>query len=317
MTGTSRRAEVEPAWVAQIVARRPLRYRLGADAALDRPGHVRAASGLTWLGSQLVVVQDDAAFLGVVDPSTGLVDDVPLPNANGRRVFGKALGNKADKPDLESVFADGETLIAFGSGWPLPNRRVAVTWRVGELPTVIGVSRLLAELGRVILPGATALNLEGATRIGDEVWLANRGGDVAGTAVSPDAVVTVELAALRAYLAAPDMAPLPSLSATHYDLGTLDGCALHFTELEASADGVWYLGAAEATASYFDDGQVMGSVLGHSGQDVRYTVVLDEKGQRSTDKLEGLAVAGKGRFWAVVDADDPDRPADLLELTLT
>jgi hypothetical protein len=93
-----------PAVDVRITSRRPLVYRRGADPALDRPAHVRAASGLTYVGAQLVAVQDDAAFLGVIDPDTGLVDDVPLPaGPGGRRVFDRGLGNKADKPDLEAA----------------------------------------------------------------------------------------------------------------------------------------------------------------------------------------------------------------------
>ena len=301
------------------MSRRPLRYRRGADVALDRPAHVRAASALAWVGGRLLVVQDDAAFLGVVEPATGLVDDVVLPTVNGRRVFDKALGNKADKPDLEAAFADGETLVACGSGGPQPARRVVITWRAGEAPKVLEAGRFLDAVGRAILPAATALNLEGAALVDGEVWLANRGGDRDGEAVSPDAIVTVELAAWRAYLADPAHAPVPALSATRVELGSLEGCPLHFAELVAAPSGVYYLAAAEATASYFDDGAVVGSVLGllRAGA-ARYTPVLDEEGVVARDKLEGLAaVPGvPGRWFAVVDADDPDRPADLLELSL-
>src|SRR5262245_36878490 len=101
-----------------------MRYRGGADPSLDRPAHVRAASALAWIGERLVVVQDDAAFLGVVDPATGLVDDVPMaPGPGGARVFEPRRGNKADKPDLEAAFADGDRVIALGSGGPLPARQ--------------------------------------------------------------------------------------------------------------------------------------------------------------------------------------------------
>ncbi len=265
------------------------------------------------------MVQDDAAFLGVVDPSTGLVDDVPLPSVAGRRVFDKTIGNKADKPDLEAAFADGDTLVALGSGGPLSARRVVVTWRYGEVPQIRSISRLLDAVAQKILPGATALNLEGATLVNGEVWLANRGGDRHGDDVSPDAIVTVELSAWRAFLDNPAHAPLPAIGSVTVDLGGLDGCLLHFTELLATPSGVFYLAAAEATASYFDDGLVVGSVLGvlRDGQ-ARYTPILDEKGSRAVDKLEGLATLPgvPGRFWAVVDADDPDCPADLLELAV-
>ena len=53
----------------------PLHYGEGPNQQLDRPGHVRAGSGVvvvdTKHGKKLVVVQDDASFLAVVDPKTG------------------------------------------------------------------------------------------------------------------------------------------------------------------------------------------------------------------------------------------------------
>jgi hypothetical protein len=64
---------------ATVVERRPLWYCAGADAALDRPAHVRAGSSLAWLEGRLAVLQDDANFLALVDPRTGGVDSISLP----------------------------------------------------------------------------------------------------------------------------------------------------------------------------------------------------------------------------------------------
>lgn len=290
----------------RVVRRLPLLYRRGADPALDRPAHVRAASAIAWIGERLVCVQDDSAFLAVVDPATGLCDDVPLPaGAGGRRVFDATIGNKADKPDLESVFADGDAMIALGSGGPEPARRVAVTWRPGAAPRVVVASRLFDAIAAAVLPGATHLNLEGATVDGDHVLVANRGGDRAGDDVSPDALVRVELAGLRAFLDDPARAPVPALSVERVALGDLDGAPLHFTDL---APGL-FVAAAEATASYFDDGAVSGSVIGRLA-DLRWARV------EGGDKIEGVArVPGTAdRLYAVTDPDDPARPGELLEL---
>ncbi|HRC57774.1 MAG TPA: hypothetical protein PKU97_17685, partial [Kofleriaceae bacterium] len=72
-------AALDPRLTVRILRRTALRYRRGADVAMDRPAHVRASSALCRLGQALVVLQDDAAFVGVVDPDTGWVDDLPLP----------------------------------------------------------------------------------------------------------------------------------------------------------------------------------------------------------------------------------------------
>src|SRR5690606_19389198 len=98
-----------------------LLYAQGADPALDRPAHVRAGSGLAWLGPRLVVVQDDASFLALLDAPDAPVSAVALDHvAHGRRQFDDQRGNKKSKLDLEActvVCGRGdERMIAWGSG---------------------------------------------------------------------------------------------------------------------------------------------------------------------------------------------------------
>ena len=295
---------------AQVVRRLPLRWRRGADAALDLPAHLRAASGLAWLDDRLVVVCDDMLFIGVIDPATGLVDDVVLPS-DGARTFDGPRGNKAGKPDFEATFALAGELWAVGSGGPLPARQVVARWRPGAAPTIVAVPALMATLAAALVPDGGALNLEGAAVVGDEIWLANRGGDVFAGGVTADAIVRLPAAAWLAAIEG-DVAALPA--PTRYDLGVLDGAALRFTELAVRGTEIAYLAVAERTTSFYDDGVVLGSVLGVLGH--APGPILDEAGAPLVAKLEGLAfVPGAAdRAFAVDDADDPDQPATLFEL---
>src|SRR5687768_17520776 len=59
----------DPGLHARIIRRDPLTYRDGADERIDRPAHVRAASGLAWLGDRLAIIQDDASFIALIDAS--------------------------------------------------------------------------------------------------------------------------------------------------------------------------------------------------------------------------------------------------------
>lgn len=340
-------ARLDPALRAKVLSRTPLRYRRGADARLDRPAHVRASSALCWVGAELVVLQDDAAFLGVVDPASGLVDDVPLPaSASGHRVFDARRGNKADKPDFELAFGAGETLFALGSGGLAARQRV-LTWRRGEATgaKLVALPRLYAHLREHVV-GEANLNFEGAALLGDQVVLANRGGDgsVGGMGGSPDALVRFPLAALVELLEDPDSAALPELRVERVELGGLPDTsgalhALRFTELSprsaARGGGLWYLAAAEQTDNFYDDGQVVGSAIGivrfaddsrdgAAGGDggavaeLRYAPICEACGELSGDKVEGVCEhARPDRLWAVTDPDDPDRPGELLELELS
>lgn len=302
---------------ARVVARRELRYRRGADPALDRPAHVRAASEVVWLGADLVILQDDALFIAIVDPATGLADDIPIPAPDGVRLFDERRGNKAAKADLEAaVVVDGE-LIAFGSGGPLPARQVVVRWRRGEEPRVVPAPALYAALAALATPGGP-LNMEGAALDGDRIWLANRGGAREGGAPTVDRVLAFPRAGL---LAALDGGTLPAPIA-RFDaaLGSLGGAALHLTDLAMRGAEMWCVAAAERTASFFADGEVVGSAIGRLAADgtARLARVVDADGTPAPDKLEGLAFdpARPDRAYVVADPDDPDRPGVLLELAL-
>jgi len=200
-----------------------------------------------------------------------------------------------------------------GSGGPLPARQVVARWRPGAAPALIAVPAFMTQLAAALVPDGGALNLEGAVVVGDELWLANRGGDAFPGGVTADAILRLPVAAWPAAIAGnlPPLAP-----PIRYDLGVLDGATLRFTELATRGDDVLYLAAAERTSSFFDDGAVVGSVLGVLGRAA--APILDEAGAPLVAKLEGLAVVPghPDRAFAVDDADDPDRPATLFELRL-
>lgn len=320
------RARHDPSLSVRIVRRLPMRYRRGADPALDRPAHVRAASALCWLGEHLCVLQDDTAFLGLVDPATGEVEDLPLPaGPSGARTFDERRGNKAAKPDFELAFADDRRLCALGSGG-LPARQRALCWSPGDPPELRELGRFFARMASVGLEGGT-LNLEGCALLGEQLVFANRGGDaIAAGSVTSDLLIWTSAGAFAALLEAPETAPLPELRAQAVDLGELpgDGGRLRFTDLSPrSARGLWYLAAAERTESFFHDGEVVGSVLGAlqtdaAAMELRHAPICDEAGQVALDKVEGVCAdrSRPGRLWAVTDPDDPDRPGELLELAL-
>lgn len=300
----------------RVVRRLALRYRGGSDPDHDRPAHVRAASALTAWRGQVAVVSDDASFVATVDLATGRCEPIALPaGPDGRRQFDAGRGNKADKLDLEACVVLDEALVALGSDSGLAVRRQAAVVDAHGA-RLVALPRLYAALRQPILGGG-ALNLEGATIAGDTLVLGNRGGDVGPDGVATiDAIARVPLAALRALLVDPAGAPLPPIAWTPLALGQLDDVALRLTELEAWGDDLAFAATAEATASAYDDGAVVGSVIGAvAATGAWWAPILDETGRPLTAKVEGL-VRFEGRWLASIDADDPARPSDLLELEL-
>src|SRR4051794_24780273 len=120
-------ARLDPTLSARAVRAVPLLYAEGADAALDRPAHVRSASGIARVAGRIAVIQDDANSVALVNPPTGLARAITLPAGEGGvRQFDDLRGNKRFKLDLEScvLVRDGDgpgMLMALGSG-SLPAR---------------------------------------------------------------------------------------------------------------------------------------------------------------------------------------------------
>ena len=310
-----------------------MRYAAGADAEHDRPEHVRAASGLAWVGERLAVIQDDASFIALVDPGTGLADAFPLPpGPGGVRQFDDARGNKAGKLDLEALGVipggDGVHLIAFGSGSLAPRENVVFMKFTGDAPPIIDV-RPAAAFYTMLRGSAdfagSEMNVEGVVHSTGVLRLFGRGNGAARGELRPvNASCDVPWPALRAYLERPDSAAPPVVVAvTQYDLGSLEGVPLGFTDAAPGRASIMlYAAAAEASPDATRDGQVQGSVVGIVDANEaagRWARVTEEGGRAFTGKVEGLALdrGHPDRLFAAVDSDDHSRPSELLEICLS
>lgn len=316
---------------ARIVRTLPLVYAAGADAGLDRPGHVRAGSGLAWVGGVLAAIQDDANFVARIDPATGHVHPVPLPaGEGGLRQFDDVRGNKRFKLDLEACTAvpdgqGGEMLLAFGSGSSARRERIL---RVADLAAPHPYVELreaitfYARLRDAAEFAGSELNVEGAVWRGGHVLLLNRGNGAATDGRLPvDATCEVGWDALLGYLdgRGGQLAPGPE-SIVQYDLGRIEGSRLTFTDALAAGGALVYTATAEASPNAVDDGPVAGSALGVIGADgeARWTELRSADGTRFEGKVEGVARGTRpGTVYVIVDRDDPDRPSELCEVELS
>jgi hypothetical protein len=94
-------------------------------------------------------------------------------------------------------------------------------------------------------------------------------------------------------------------------LGEVKGVRLTLTDVSAyGSDRLLISAAAEDTDNPYDDGAVLGSVLGC------YSLAHGEMTLVSLDgawKVEGVEALDDGRILMVTDGDDPHLPALLLE----
>lgn len=318
-----RRASLDPHLDVVVTTPRELRYTAGPDAALDRPGHVRAGSAVAFLGPRLAIVQDDANFLALVDPRSEEVTSYTLDVGNVRQ-FDDTRGNKKLKLDLEACVVvpseRGPVLLAFGSGSTERREKILVA---RDLDTsapalkLVHAHQLYAALRARTDFAGSELNVEGAARVGDSVRLFNRGnGAPHGELLPIDATCDVTSAALLAYL---DGGPAPALtSIVQYDLGAIDGVRLGFTDAAVVGERVFYLAAAEDSPDAVRDGPVAGVAIGViDGDTVRYARVRTETGWFD-GKAEGLAFDPEDprRGYLVIDRDDPTAAAEIWRFEL-
>ncbi len=319
----------DPSLSAIVVDQRPLFYADGADPSVDRPAHVRAGSSLAWVPGGLAVIQDDANFLAVIDPSSGGARSITLPAGDGgRRQFDKGRGNKKAKLDLEACVAvevNGETiLLALGSG-STEQRQQILTVRGWDRPepqvALVEVDELYDLLRREPGLAPSRLNIEGVAAVGEHLRFFSRGNGEPRDGIAPvNATCDIRLGALLDLLNGRPGAALPKISNVHqYDLGLLAGVPLCFTDATPWHQGVLFSAAAEASPDAIEDGLVTGSVIGMidgAGRG-RWTPITDLSGAGIIAKVEGVVVAKEeGHLYAVVDADDPEVASLLCVLEL-
>ena len=301
-----------------MVARTLLHYSDGADARVDRPAHIRAASSLARVPGGIALVQDDANFLAVVEPGGARVRAVTLPAGDaGLRQFDDLRGNKAHKLDLEAcvtVEHEGRALlVALGSGSTARREFIALVdgWESGAtVAELVHAPRLYARLRAAEAFAGTDLNIEGAIVLGERVRLFGRGnGARRGDGTPVNATCDLDWTTLYAYLRAPAVAQPPAPTGmVRYDLGVLAGVPLGFTDAAVLGDVVLYSAAAEASPDATRDGRVTGSALGLIGGDgrTRWTALTEPSGALFAGKIEGIVPAegDARRVLVVVDADD-------------
>lgn len=314
---------------ARITNAVALHYTSGADATIERPLAVRAGSSLARLGGRIVVAQDDAAFLALLDLATLRVDPVTLPaGADGRRIFEARQGNKQFKYDFEAccVVAVGgeELLLVFGSGSTPRRERVALLRFVDHQPvvTIVDAHALYAQLRAATDFAGSELNIEGVIFTGAVLRFFNRGnGDPHGQITPVNATCEIPWHALANLLLNGGTTAMPApTTIVQYDLGAVASCALTFTDATIAAGVVLYSAAAEASPNAIDDGPTTGAALGVIAANctARYTLLTEANGSPSLRKVEGVLFdpARPTELLLVVDNDDPDAAADLCTVEL-
>jgi hypothetical protein len=281
---------------------------------------VRAASGIAPFGDGWLIVQDDATYAAWWRQGAVTAIRVVEP-VDGLEVFSAMAGTKHLKPDFEAACAvtvDGVAgVLLLGSGSTDARMRASMVTHTSF--TVANLTPVYRRIAAALDIPADQVNLEGACLVGDRLRWFQRGNAAAGI---PSGSVDLDARALLAAVTGRGAATRAEVGdPRRYDLGTVGGVALAVTDALALPDGrILVSAAAEDTPNAFDDGPVVAAALALlDGETVVATAELPAM-PGGVPKVEGVALRetlpSGVSLWAVVDADDPAVPSQLLALTV-
>lgn len=293
------------------------------ELVFDDGTPVRAASAIARLADGWFVAQDDVT-LGAWWRGSSITPVRLFAPVDGADRFSEAAGTKHLKPDLEAAcpvpLDDGEVVLLLGSGsLPARMRAALVSADGGECSVVTGsLDALYERLSRAFGIAADDVNMEGACVVGQALRWFLRGNGAKGVA---SGAVDVDLGALiEAVRGRGDPGAIGLGNVDRYDLGKAKGVPLAVTDAAALPDGrIVVSAAAEDAPDAVADGPIVGAALAVlDGADVVAVMPLRSAPDGSAWKVEGIAlrdVTDDGfTALAVVDQDDPDRPAIALNL---
>lgn len=271
---------------------------------------IPSGSGLATTGSRLFILGDDAAYLYELDLAYQLRHQyLLLPD----HVHGKRIP-KATKPDLESLFLDGQgdtaALYAFGSGSKTPGRdlMLRIPLEQPNAPQTYTLTPFYDRLTAAMDIEREQLNLEGALVMADTLYLLNRG---------TNTLIGLSWPRFLEYLQGHLSASQLHIALHRYKLPTIQGKEARFSGACAvpGSRKILFTASVEDTQNWIDDGEVLGSFIGLLDPQVRQEdltgsswLVADAQGAPLRQKLESVEVLPhvdeQLNMAAVADNDD-------------
>lgn len=201
---------------------------------------ISAASGLVYSQNVLFVISDSSSFLYQYDISKKLLLKFPLVKEARENI------EKAEKPDLESITQHGNQLIMLGSGSTQKRNTMFSLDLSSDALQSQDLSALYQKLKIVGSFTDDQLNIEGAIYAHQTMLLFQRGNSKNsrnGIFIIPnnqeDGIRFVPIS-----------------------LPTLDDIETTFTDAILVNDKIYFLACAENTTSTYEDGEVLGTILG-------------------------------------------------------
>lgn len=260
-----------------------------------------SASGLLFNNNTLLAIGDNSSFLFEYHMNSKELIKHPLVENASDAIL------KKDKLDFEAVTQFDNKIYVFGSGSTDKRMQmITVDATTKKVLDSIDLSNLYAAMQSFAEIKPEDFNIEGVTYNGENWFLFNRGNGTNGQNV----VFTIGGANLTDDF---------SVVFNKIKLPKIKGVRATFTDAVLVDNKIYFLATAEDTVNTYDDGEVLGSLIGR--MDATTMKVDFTKKITDSHKLEGIALAKKSEkemeFMLCEDNDTELLESNIFKLTLT
>jgi uncharacterized protein DUF6929 len=235
---------------------------------------IGSASGLLFKDHSVYVISDNGSYLYEYGLETKILDKIKLMDGDVTENIPKKI-----KPDFEALAEYGDTIYVFGSG-STPNRNKMVTLdrksrKVLATTDLADLYLMMQSFGKI---KPTDFNIEGVAYDGQTWYFFQRGN--AGT--GKNGIFSVK---------AKDFESDFSVLYNEFKLPKIKGIRTSFTDAVFVGADIYFLATAENTASTYDDGAILGSIVGKINpgkMKIEFTRQIS-----SSHKFEGITLFGR------------------------
>jgi len=260
-----------------------------------------SASGLIYQDNTILAISDNSSYLYEYQIDNNKLERHALAENSEENI------PKSIKPDFEAITKYHDSLYLFGSG--STENRTTMVQVDAESKNVIQSQDLsdlylaMQSFGKI---AEEDFNLEGAIFNGETWFLFNRGNGK----TNKNVVFSID---------GKNLANEFRIVANEYKLPKIKGIRTSFTDAILVDDKIYFLATAENTDSTYNDGEVLGSIVGRI--DVKKMKIDFTKKITDTQKFEGITLFKKSEkeieFLLCEDNDTEVLESNVYKLLIT
>lgn len=262
-----------------------------------------AASGIYYQDDLLYLIGDTSAYLYEYDLKKETLEKIQLlENVDGERLENIL---KSNKPDFETLCYYKNTLTVLESGSTSKRNRMARFYLDTHKKSEHDLAALYDRIRKYTAIDIDNFNIEGAVFTGKEWLLFNRGnGNLTKNGIFK--------------IASEQLDPVATITFIPIELPKIKHVTSSFTDALQVGNSIFFLAAAEDTLSTYDDGEVLGSIIGcldMESLELKFTEQIS-----NSHKFEGLTLfkedAESINFLLCDDKDSEEMSSSIYQLCL-